>query len=85
MPGPALPGVLHPPHAQHLRPRLPLQPPLPTPPLRCSNPSFLLLDEPTSGLDAFQAQNVMESLWVLASNGRTVISTIHQPRSSIYK
>lgn len=36
------------------------------------------------GLDSFQAQNVMEALWTLAHNGRCVISTIHQPRSSIY-
>lgn len=50
-----------------------------------SGASLLFLDEPTSGLDAFQAQNVMESLWILAGNGRTVLSTIHQPRSSIYK
>ena len=50
-----------------------------------SGASLLFLDEPTSGLDAFQAQNVMESLWVLAGNGRTVITTIHQPRSSIYR
>jgi len=50
-----------------------------------SGASLIFLDEPTSGLDAFQAQNVMESLWTLAGNGRTVLSTIHQPRSSIYK
>lgn len=50
-----------------------------------SGASLLFLDEPTSGLDAFQAQNVMESLWALAGNGRTVITTIHQPRSSIYQ
>lgn len=37
-----------------------------------SNPSLIFLDEPTSGLDAFQAQNVMEALWTLAGNGRTV-------------
>lgn len=30
------------------------------------------------------AQNVMESLWALAKRGRTVLCTIHQPRSSIY-
>ena len=42
--------------------------------------SLIFLDEPTSGLDAFQAQAVMQSLWSLASNGRTVVSTIHQPR-----
>ena len=50
-----------------------------------SNPSLLFLDEPTSGLDAFQAQNVMETLWTLANGGRTVVATLHQPRSSIYK
>ena len=27
----------------------------------------------------------MEALWTLAGNGRTVVLTIHQPRSSIYK
>ena len=26
----------------------------------------------------------MQSLWSLAHNGRTIVSTIHQPRSSIY-
>lgn len=50
-----------------------------------SNPSLLFLDEPTSGLDAFQAQNVMEALWTLSSNGRSVACTIHQPRSSIFR
>lgn len=50
-----------------------------------SGASLIFLDEPTSGLDAFQAMNVMESLWTLTSNGRTIITTIHQPRSSIFK
>ncbi|KAK9806141.1 hypothetical protein WJX72_003105 [[Myrmecia] bisecta] len=50
-----------------------------------SNPSLIFMDEPSSGLDAFQAQNVMEALWNLAHAGRTVIATIHQPRSSIYR
>jgi ABC-type multidrug transport system ATPase subunit len=49
-----------------------------------SDPAVLFLDEPTSGLDAFQANTVMASLKSLASNGRLVISVIHQPRSSIY-
>ncbi|GMI03669.1 hypothetical protein TrVE_jg3568 [Triparma verrucosa] len=48
------------------------------------NPSCLFLDEPTSGLDSFQAQSVMGALKTLASNGRTVVASIHQPRSSIY-
>lgn len=49
------------------------------------NPSILFLDEPTSGLDAFQAFNVMQSLWLLAQAGRTVLATVHQPRSSIFQ
>ena len=48
------------------------------------NPSILFLDEPTSGLDSFQAQSVMECLSGLASRGRTVAASIHQPRSSIF-
>ncbi|KAG6158116.1 hypothetical protein E4U35_005030 [Claviceps purpurea] len=49
-----------------------------------TSPSILFLDEPTSGLDAFNAYNVVESLVTLAKNyQRTVVFTIHQPRSNI--
>ncbi|KAG8929386.1 hypothetical protein FRC03_008981 [Tulasnella sp. 419] len=49
-----------------------------------TSPSILFLDEPTSGLDAFNAFNVVESLASLARNyNRTVVFTIHQPRSNI--
>ena len=48
-----------------------------------TSPSLLFLDEPTTGLDSFSALNVMQSLRHLASSGRTVVTTIHQPRSSI--
>ncbi|KAK7466244.1 FAD-dependent urate hydroxylase [Stygiomarasmius scandens] len=49
-----------------------------------TSPSILFLDEPTSGLDAFNAYNVVESLVSLARDyNRTVIFTIHQPRSNI--
>ncbi|KAF9555143.1 hypothetical protein CPC08DRAFT_744300 [Agrocybe pediades] len=49
-----------------------------------TSPSILFLDEPTSGLDAFNAFNVIESLVSLARNyNRTVVFTIHQPRSNI--
>lgn len=49
-----------------------------------TSPAILFLDEPTSGLDAFNAFNVVESLVTLAKTyKRTVIFTIHQPRSNI--
>jgi ATP-binding cassette subfamily G (WHITE) protein 2 len=35
-------------------------------------------------VDSFNALNVMLSLRHLCQNGRTVITTIHQPRSNIY-
>ena len=49
------------------------------------DPSLLFLDEPTSGLDSFQALNVMETLKILCMSGVTVVVSVHQPRSSIYK
>ncbi|KAJ2896452.1 ABC-2 type transporter [Zalerion maritima] len=49
-----------------------------------TSPSILFLDEPTSGLDAYNAFNVIECLLTLAKTyQRTVIFTIHQPRSNI--
>ncbi|KAI9826735.1 MAG: hypothetical protein M1819_007280 [Sarea resinae] len=49
-----------------------------------TSPSILFLDEPTSGLDAFNAFNVVECLVTLTKNyNRTVVFTIHQPRSNI--
>ena len=49
-----------------------------------TSPSILFLDEPTSGLDAYNAFNVVESLVTLARTyNRTIMFTIHQPRSNI--
>ena len=50
-----------------------------------TDPALLFLDEPTSGLDAFNSLSVLKTLRRLAERGRTVICTIHQPRSSIYE
>ena len=50
-----------------------------------TNPRILLVDEPTSGLDAFTASSIIELLQRLASEGRTVIMAIHQPRSDIFQ
>ncbi|KAJ3020320.1 UNVERIFIED_CONTAM: hypothetical protein HDU68_010243 [Siphonaria sp. JEL0065] len=48
------------------------------------DPAVLLLDEPTSGLDSATARNMMTTLKSIAESGRTVICTVHQPRSDIY-
>ena len=45
------------------------------------NPSLIFLDEPTTGLDSTTALNLIRLLKNLADNGRTIISTIHQPSS----
>eukprot|EP00123_Amoebidium_parasiticum_P009578 comp19566_c0_seq1/m.22975 comp19566_c0_seq1/g.22975 ORF comp19566_c0_seq1/g.22975 comp19566_c0_seq1/m.22975 type:complete len:1015 (-) comp19566_c0_seq1:143-3187(-) len=49
-------------------------------------PSILFLDEPTSGLDSHNAYVVVDCLSRLAKHDMTtVIMTIHQPRSNIYR
>ena len=50
-----------------------------------SDPRVLLLDEPTSGLDAFTASSIIDVLRGLADEGRTLILTIHQSRSDLFK
>ncbi|KYK68264.1 ATP-binding cassette G family transporter ABCG107 [Toxoplasma gondii TgCatPRC2] len=49
------------------------------------NPSLIFLDEPTSGLDAALAFETMKLLLRLARHGgRTILCTIHQPRSQLF-
>lgn len=51
-----------------------------------TNPCILFLDEPTSGLDSYNATQVMQALVSLAHDDRkTIIFTIHQPRSDIFQ
>ncbi|KAJ3065020.1 hypothetical protein HDU98_011589 [Podochytrium sp. JEL0797] len=50
-----------------------------------TNASVIVLDEPTSGLDSFNALSVIRTLSDLAhKHNKTVIFTIHQPRSDVY-
>ncbi|KAL1803073.1 hypothetical protein DCAR_0934747 [Daucus carota subsp. sativus] len=49
-----------------------------------TSPSLLFLDEPTTGLDSASAFFVIQSLKNIASDGRTVISSIHQPSSEVF-
>ncbi|KAF1983495.1 P-loop containing nucleoside triphosphate hydrolase protein, partial [Aulographum hederae CBS 113979] len=49
-----------------------------------ANPSCVFLDEPTTGLDATSAFQLVTTLRNLSRKGRTIIMTIHQPRSEIW-
>lgn len=49
-----------------------------------ANPSVLFLDEVTTGLDATSAFQLVQTLKALTKQGRTIIVTIHQPRSEIW-
>ena len=50
-----------------------------------SNPFVLFCDEVTTGLDAATAFQLVTTLKALAVKGRTIICSIHQPRSEIWQ
>ncbi|KAJ3176618.1 hypothetical protein HDU87_004946 [Geranomyces variabilis] len=47
-------------------------------------PSVLFMDEPTSGLDAKSSMDVGKAMNHLASQGYTIICSIHQPRPEMF-
>lgn len=47
--------------------------------------AVFVADEPTSGLDSTTALRLMHTLRSLASGGRTILTSIHQPSSRLYK
>lgn len=44
-------------------------------------PAIVILDEPTSGLESYTANILTDILLHQARQGKTVITTIHQPNS----
>jgi ABC-type multidrug transport system ATPase subunit/ABC-type multidrug transport system permease subunit len=49
-----------------------------------SNAPIIFLDEPTTGLDSRAAAVVVRVVKKIASSGRTVITTIHQPSADLF-
>ncbi|KAL5708089.1 ABC transporter G member 12 [Ranunculus cassubicifolius] len=47
-------------------------------------PSLLFLDEPTSGLDSAAAFFILQTIRNIACDGKTVVSSIHQPSSEVF-
>jgi ABC-type multidrug transport system ATPase subunit len=45
----------------------------------------LVLDEPTSGLDSSNSLKIIRILKSLASDGRVIIATIHQPSTLMFQ
>ncbi|BFY98581.1 hypothetical protein BsWGS_01621 [Bradybaena similaris] len=49
-----------------------------------TNPPIFFCDEPTSSLDTFMAQSIVQTLQKMASRGRVILCTIHQPSSELF-
>ena len=47
-------------------------------------PDILFLDECTSGLDSFTAASLIHTLKRLASDGRVVVTSLHQPSADVF-
>ncbi|KAG5892103.1 hypothetical protein JTB14_008072 [Gonioctena quinquepunctata] len=49
-----------------------------------TDPPLLFCDEPTTGLDSYSAHKLVSMMNGMASKGKTILCTIHQPSSDIF-
>lgn len=49
-----------------------------------TDPPLLFCDEPTTGLDSYSAQKLVRMMNIMASQGKTILCTIHQPSSELF-
>jgi len=49
-----------------------------------TRPRLVIMDEPTSGLDSYTAYNLMKTAQDIASHGRVVIMSLHQPSPDMF-
>ena len=50
-----------------------------------TNPALVFMDEPTTSMDTFTAEKIISIVNKLTRKGRTIIATIHQPNTEIYR
>ena len=49
-----------------------------------TDPPIMFCDEPTTGLDSYSAQKLISMMNIMATNGKTILCTIHQPSSELF-
>ncbi|XP_050698008.1 protein scarlet-like isoform X2 [Eriocheir sinensis] len=49
-----------------------------------TDPPLLFCDEPTTGLDSFNARKMVKIMKDMATRGKTILCTIHQPSSEVF-
>ena len=49
-----------------------------------TDPPLLFCDEPTTGLDSFNARKIVAIMQNMATQGKTILCSIHQPSYEVF-